>query len=70
MLSLAVDPASIVLGGGVAQLGDPLRTAVAQALLEQASSSPFLASLDLAGRLRVVPSDYPVAAVGAAFLGR
>ena len=70
VLSLAVDPASIVLGGGVAQLGDPLRTAVAQALLAQASSSPFLASLDLAGRLRVVPSDYPVAAVGAAYLGR
>ena len=70
VLSLAVDPASIVLGGGVAQLGEPLRAAVAQALLEQAASSPFLASLDLAGRLRVVPSDYPVAAVGAAFLGR
>jgi glucokinase len=70
VLSLAVDPASIVLGGGVAQLGDPLRKAVAQALLAQASSSPFLASLDLAGRLRVVPSDYPVAAVGAAYLGR
>ena len=66
VLSLAVDPASIVLGGGVAQLGEPLRAAVAQALLEQAASSPFLASLDLAGRLRVVPSDYPVAAVGAA----
>jgi predicted NBD/HSP70 family sugar kinase len=70
VLSLAVDPASIVLGGGVAQLGDPLRMSVAQALLAQASSSPFLASLDLAGRLRVVPSDYPVAAVGAAYLGR
>ena len=70
VLSLAVDPARIVLGGGVAQLGDPLRTAVAQALLAQASSSPFLASLDLAGRLRVVPADYPVAAVGAAYLGR
>ncbi|WP_231482588.1 ROK family protein [Nocardioides sp. URHA0020] len=70
VLSLAVDPASIVLGGGVAQLGDPLRSAVAQALLDQAASSPFLASLDLAGRLQVVPSDYPVAAVGAAFLGR
>jgi predicted NBD/HSP70 family sugar kinase len=70
VLSLTVDPASIVIGGGVAQLGDPLRTAVAQALLEQAATSPFLASLDLAGRLRVVPSDYPVAAVGAACLGR
>lgn len=70
VLSLAVDPASIVLGGGVAQLGDPLRVAVAQALVAQASSSPFLASLDLAGRLQVVPPDYPVAAVGAAYLGR
>ena len=40
------------------------------ALLDQAAASPFLASLDLAGRLRVVPSDYPVAAVGAALLGR
>ncbi len=70
LLSLTVDPASIVLGGGVSQLGEPLRAAVAQALLEQAASSPFLASLDLAGRLRVVPSDYPVAAVGAAYLGR
>ena len=70
LLSLAVDPASIVLGGGVAQLGEPLRAAVAQALLEQAADSPFLASLDLAGRLSVVPSDYPVAAVGAALLGR
>lgn len=70
VLSLAVDPASIVLGGGVAQLGEPLRVAVAHALREQAASSPFLASLDLAGRLSVVPSDYPVAAVGAAFLGQ
>lgn len=70
VLSLTVDPATIVLGGGVAQLGDPLRVAVAQALLDQAASSPFLASLDLAGRIRVVPADYPVAAVGAALLGR
>ena len=34
------------------------------------AASPFLASLDLAGRVRVVPADYPVAAVGAALLGR
>jgi glucokinase len=70
VLSLAVDPRTVVLGGGVAQLGEPLRVAVAAALLDQAAASPFLASLDLAGRLRVVPSDYPVAAVGAALLGR
>lgn len=70
LLSLTVDPSSVVLGGGVAQLGEQLRVAVAAALRDQAATSPFLASLDLAGRLRVVPSDYPVAAVGAALLGR
>jgi glucokinase len=70
VLSLAVDTRTVVLGGGVAQLGEQLRVAVAAALLDQAATSPFLASLDLAGRLRVVPANYPVAAVGAALLGR
>jgi glucokinase len=69
-LSLAVDPQTVVLGGGVAQIGEPLRLTVAEALRAQAAASPFLASLDLADRLRVVPTDYPVAAVGAALLGR
>ena len=70
MLSLSVDPRTIVLGGGVAQLGEPLLTAVTEALRRQTAHSPFLASLDLAGRVRVVPADHPVAAVGAALLGR
>lgn len=69
-LALSVDPATIVLGGGVAQLGAPLVEAVSGALQAQAASSPFLASLDLAGRIRVVPADQPVAAIGAALLGR
>ncbi len=69
-LCLAVDPVTVVLGGGVAQLGAPLVDAVAGALRAQASSSPFLASLDLASRLLVVPADQPVAAIGAALLGR
>ena len=69
-LSLAVDPKTVVLGGGVAHVGEPLRLAVAAALRAQAAASPFLASLELADRLRVVPADYPVAAVGAARLGR
>jgi predicted NBD/HSP70 family sugar kinase len=70
VLGLSVDMETVVLGGGVAQLGEPLLEAVASALRRQAVDSPFLASLDLAGRLRVVPADYPVAAVGAAILGR
>ena len=57
-------------GGGVAQLGAPLTDAVVDALRDQAASSPFLASLDLAGRIRLVPADQPVAAIGAAMLGR
>jgi glucokinase len=69
-LTLSVDARTVVLGGGVAQLGEQLRLAVATALRDQAETSPFLTSLDLAGRLRVVPPDYPVAAVGAALLGR
>lgn len=69
-LCLSVDPARIVLGGGVAQIGTPLVDAVAAALREQAASSPFLASLDLAARIRVLTADQPVAALGAALLGR
>ena len=69
-LCLAVDPATIVLGGGVSHLGALLVEAVSDALRAQAASSPFLASLDLAGRIRVVPDDQPVAAIGAALLGR
>ncbi len=68
-IGLTVDPDVIVLGGGVAQLGDPLREAVARALRAQADGSPFLGSLALADRVRVVPRDIPVAALGAALLG-
>lgn len=69
LLALAVDPDVVVLGGGVAHLGEPLRAAVAAALAEQARTSAFLTSLDLAGRVRIV-GDEPVAAIGAALLGR
>lgn len=69
VLGLSLDPGVVMLGGGVAQLGEPLRAAVSSALHDQAVASPFLASLDLARRLRVVPVDHPVAAVGAALLG-
>jgi glucokinase len=68
MLSLAVDPAVIIIGGGVAHVGEPLLAAVTAALRAQASSSPFLAALDLADRLRLLPGQLPVGAIGAALI--
>ncbi|MEQ6902887.1 ROK family protein [Nocardioides sp. YIM 152588] len=69
LVALTVDAESIVLGGGVAQVGSRLHAAVAWALEDQAAGSEFLRSLDLAARLTLVPRDVPVAALGAALLG-
>jgi glucosamine-6-phosphate isomerase len=68
MLGLAVDPAAIIIGGGVANLGEPLLAAVTAALRAQAATSPFLAALDLAARVRLVPAGVPVGAIGAAMI--
>jgi predicted NBD/HSP70 family sugar kinase len=70
VLCLTVDVESVVLGGGVAQVGDPLLRAVRSALALQAEGSEFLTSLALGERVLLVPVDYPAAAVGAALLGR
>lgn len=68
VLALGLDPEVIVLGGGVAEAGEPLRLAVIEALDARASRSAFLASLDLSARVQLVPAG-PVAAIGAAMLG-
>ncbi len=70
LLALTVNVECVVLGGGVAQLGEPLREVVAEALREQAAASPFLAALSLSERVRVLPAGVPVAALGAALVGR
>lgn len=67
MLALTLDVDLVVLGGGVADAGDPLRAAVADALDRQAAGSPFLQSLRLASRVAVVTQDR-LAALGAALL--
>jgi predicted NBD/HSP70 family sugar kinase len=69
MLGLAVDPAVMIIGGGVAHLGEPLLAAVTAALRAQAATSPFLAALDLASRIRLLPDQAPVGAIGAALIG-
>jgi glucokinase len=70
LLVLTTDVRHVVLGGGVAQLGTELLDAVQDALREQAKVSSFLGSLRLAERVRLAPTHVPVAAVGAAVLGR
>ena len=70
VLGLTIDPERIVLGGGVSEVGEPLREEVVRQLRALGEGSPFLASLGLAERLSMVPRHYPVSAVGAAILGR
>jgi glucokinase len=69
MLGLAADPAAIIIGGGVAHVGQPLLDAVTAALRAQAAGSPFLSALDLASRITLLPGQAPVGAIGAALIG-
>ncbi len=69
VLVLTVDVDLVVIGGGIASLGTPLIDGVRSVLLSRAAESAFLASLELAERVRLVPSGYPFAAVGAAYSG-
>jgi glucokinase len=68
MLGLSVDPAAIILGGGITDLGEPLLAAVTAALRAQAGTSPFLAAINLADRVRLLPAGVPAAAIGAAMI--
>lgn len=70
VLVLACDIGTIVVGGGVAQLGAPLLEAIVAELDRQAAGSSFLAGLDIPARLRLAPAGVPVGAVGAALVAR
>jgi glucokinase len=67
VLVLTVDVDDVVLGGGIASLGDPLLDALRETLRTAAADSPFLASLELPERVRLTPAGHPVAALGAAY---
>ncbi|WP_426625058.1 ROK family protein [Leifsonia sp. McL0607] len=69
VLMLTVDVDTVVIGGGLRHLGDRLLSDVHEVLDGWARSSPFLASLALSRRVRLVPEGTPVAALGAAFVG-
>jgi len=69
LLVLTTDVDDVVIGGGLAALGDPLVAGTRRILNEWAADSAFLASLGLAARVRVIPLGFPAAAVGAALVG-
>lgn len=70
ILVLTTDVAYVVLGGGVSELGAPLREVVVEVLDAQAAGSAFLSSMRIGERVRLTPPGVPVAAIGAALLGR
>lgn len=70
LVAQMIDPALVVLGGGVADAGSPLLVAVQGALRARARRSPLLAAFDLADRVAIVPAGVPVGALGAVHAAR
>ncbi|MCD2441755.1 ROK family protein [Agromyces sp. SYSU K20354] len=69
LLALTTDVDRIVIGGGLAALGESLLEGTHRILNGWAAESAFLASLDLTARVQVIPLGFPAAAVGAALVG-
>ncbi|WP_426560546.1 ROK family protein [Angustibacter sp. McL0619] len=70
LLVLAWDVEHVVLAGGVTGVGQPLLDVVRSELLAAEAGSAFLAAMRLPERVSLLPSQSPVAAVGAAVLAR
>ncbi len=70
LVVVVYDSAAVVLGGGILRATGWLRPRVEAELRRRAAGSPFLAGLGVADRLLELPPDLPVAAVGAAVVGR
>ena len=66
----AYDPAVIAIGGGMAKTGQPLMNAIAAELNRRAAASHFLQTLNMPARLRLLPADKPVGAIGAALAAK
>ncbi|BDR52219.1 NagC family transcriptional regulator [Bombiscardovia nodaiensis] len=69
MTALSIDPATIVLGGGVTKAGPALLQLAQEELDRRAASSHFIDSLKLSQRLSMVPPDKLIGAIGAALAG-
>jgi predicted NBD/HSP70 family sugar kinase len=69
ILVLTVDVDLVVIGGGISGLGERVMGGVREILDAWSAQSPFIDSLGLAERIRLLPAGAPVAALGAAHLG-
>jgi glucokinase len=67
---LAHGSSTVAIGGGVIRTAPGLAALAGELLAERAAHSEFLASLDLPARIIVLPADHPLAAIGAALVGR
>ena len=66
LLSLTLDPHTVIIGGGLRFLGSRLLDGIRETLDGWAAQSPFLGMLDLSGRVELLAADSSAAAVGAA----
>lgn len=66
----AIDPRSIIIGGGMAKTGRPLLDCITTELRRREETSRFVASLRLPDRLSLTDPDQPIGAIGAALAGR
>lgn len=69
ILVLTVDVDLVVIGGGLAKLNHRLLDGVKGVIEDWEAQSALIQSLELHDRVRLIPADAPVAALGAAHLG-
>jgi predicted NBD/HSP70 family sugar kinase len=70
ILVLTLDVDVVVIGGGISNMEEELLDAVRRIVADWESASPFITSLELGGRMRILPPGLSTAAIGAAWLGR
>lgn len=69
-LGVIMAPDTVVIGGGLRQIGDPLIDGIRAQLERWESESEFLAGFGLSERIQVLPVGMPAATVGAALSPR
>ncbi len=70
VLGFTLDPGTLVIGGGLRLVGDPVIEGIRSTLRRWEAESPFFAQLHMSERIQVLPEDSPAAAVGAAIASR